>query len=102
MKYVYLMKNMKDGTYKIGVSQHPNIRLNQNQTGSSGKLVLIETYQSDLAYKIETALHNQYGSSREEGEWFSICLTEELGFVNRCKKIEDNIKFLQESGNVFA
>ena len=102
MNYVYLIKNMVDGTYKIGVSKHPNTRLNQNQTGSSGKLVLIETYQSDLAYKIETALHNQYQSSREEGEWFSISLTEELGFIDGCKKIETNIRFLQESGNVFA
>jgi len=93
---------MTDGTYKIGVSKHPSVRLKQNQTGSSGKLVLIETYKSDLAFKIETALHNQYGSYREEGEWFSISLTEELEFIDSCKKIESNIRFLQESGNVFV
>lgn len=96
------MKNTEDETYKIGVSKHPKKRLKQNQTGSSGKLVLIETFQSENAFKIETTLHNTYKSSRKEGEWFSIPMTEEFEFINRCKKIESNIRFLRENGNVFV
>lgn len=93
---------MDDETYKIGVSKHPKIRLKQNQTGSSGKLVLIETYETDIAYLIESTLHNTFKSSRKEGEWFSISMLEEFNFIDRCEKIESNLKFLQESGNVFV
>ena len=56
MRYIYLIQSLDDGFYKIGLSKHPNKRLNQLQTGNSSKLKLVEIYQSEFANLIEKTL----------------------------------------------
>jgi len=102
MNYVYLIKNSEDDTYKIGVSKNPRKRLKQHQTGNSSELILIDTYQTENAYKIEKILHRRYSFLRKEGEWFSLSLIEQFNFVNDCKKTEEGILILRENGNVFV
>ncbi|HPC09485.1 MAG TPA: GIY-YIG nuclease family protein [archaeon] len=101
MRYIYLIQSLDDGFYKIGLSKHPNKRLNQLQTGNSLKLKLVEIYQSEFANLIEKTLQRKYSYLRMEGEWFNLTLDIELSFLDECKKIEENIKILKESGNYF-
>ena len=47
MRYVYLIKNIDEGVYKIGLSKEPTKRIKSLQTGSSGELVLVYQYKSE-------------------------------------------------------
>jgi len=101
MRSVYLIRG-NDGKYKIGIAKNPTQRIKQLQTGNSDKLVIIETYQSENASKIETALHNHYGHLRNEGEWFDLSISDEAKFINKCKQIDETISTLRSMGNVFV
>jgi len=101
MRSVYLIRG-DDGKYKIGIAKNPSQRIKQLQTGNSDKLQLIETYQSENAFKIETTLHNQYAHVRNEGEWFDLSISEEIIFIEKCKQIDDTITSLRNMGNVFV
>ena len=101
MKHIYLIQSLEDSRYKIGVSKHPTRRLLGLQTGNSSKLKLIESFQTEYAYKIERALQRKYSYLKKEGEWFDMSIEHEVSFLSECKQIEENIKFLKKSGNVF-
>lgn len=101
MRSVYLIRG-NNGKYKIGIAKIPTQRIKQLQTGNSDKLVIIETYQSENASKIESTLHNQYGHLRNEGEWFDLSVSDEAEFLERCKTIDQTILTLRAMGNVFV
>lgn len=101
MKYVYLIQNLEDGKFKIGVSKNPDVRLKSVQTGNGSELKLFDKYPSEIPYKVETALHNFHSYCRKKGEWFEMPLTEAFKFQEKCKKIEENILFLKQNNNVF-
>jgi predicted GIY-YIG superfamily endonuclease len=100
MKSVYLIRG-NDGRYKIGIAKNPQRRICQLQTGNSDPLVLIETYQSENASKIEAALHMQYSPDKLIGEWFDLSISEESMFIKRCKLIDQSICFLYKMDNIF-
>jgi hypothetical protein len=100
MSYIYLIKDSLSSDYKIGKANNPIKRLSQLQTGSPNKLEIIHIYRSDLATKIEKALHNTYSSYRKEGEWFEIDLSIEQKFLNECEKIENNFNYLLENSTL--
>jgi predicted GIY-YIG superfamily endonuclease len=101
VKYVYLIQSLENGYYKVGVSKHPQKRIEQLSTGNSSKLKLIETYQTEFADKIERALQRRYTHLHKEGEWFDMSIVEEVNFQKECKKIEETIIFLKKNDNVF-
>ncbi len=69
LKMIYFIKNITNGTIKIGFSDKPNKRLSELQTGSADKLVLIKAIDGDES--VEAALHQQFALHRLQGEWFS-------------------------------
>jgi hypothetical protein len=101
MKYVYLIQSREDGRYKIGISKHPNKRIGELQTANSSELKLIDKYQTIFPYEIEIALHSMYSASRKKGEWFELQLDTEINFIENCRKIEKNIKYLKKNSTLF-
>lgn len=101
MKYIYLIQSLENSYYKIGVSKHPQIRLKQHQTGNPSATKLIEVYASDFAYRVEKVLHRRYSYLKKEGEWFDLSIAIEVSFIDECKKIEENLVFIEKNGNVF-
>ena len=101
MKYVYLIQSLENGYYKIGVSKHPQRRIEQLQTGNSSELKLIEIYQSEQANKIEKILQNRLVPFRKVGEWFDMPMVSIANFGQECQKIEETIDFLKKNDNVF-
>jgi hypothetical protein len=101
MRSVYLIRG-NDGRYKIGIAKNPKQRIRQLQTGNSDELTLIETYQSENASKIETALHNRFSHVRQSGEWFDLSITEEVKFIEMCRSIDDSITLLKKMNNIFV
>ena len=101
MRYIYLIKSVEDSCYKIGISKHPNKRLSQLQTGNSADLKLIDVYPTELANQIEGTLHRKYSHIHKNGEWFDGSIEIEVSFIKECKRIEETLKMLKQSGNVF-
>jgi len=101
MTSIYLIQSLENSYYKIGVSMHPQVRLKQHQTGNPSPVKLIEIYRSDLAYKIEKVLHRRYSHARKECEWFDLSIAIEVSFIEECRKIEENLVFIEKNGNVF-
>lgn len=99
--HIYLIQNLETSKYKIGVSKNPKKRLKQLQTGSGEEIKLIHEFKSNFPRKVETALHNRYGHLKAHGEWFSLTLSEEVVFIEECTRIEKNISYLKERGNIF-
>ncbi|MHA2183072.1 MAG: GIY-YIG nuclease family protein [Promethearchaeota archaeon] len=100
-KHIYLIQSTETGRYKIGVSKNPHKRIKQLQTGSSEELNLINSFESEYYNKIEKGLHSTYSHLSVIGEWFNLTLNEEVSFINKCEKIEGDIKILKELGNEF-
>ena len=100
MKKVYLIKS-ESSNYKIGTSKHPEKRLVQLQTGNQEKLELINSFETNYPTLVETTLHNKFSHLKENGEWFTISLEEEVGFIESCEKIEANFMVLSEDDNLF-
>ena len=61
-----------DDSVKIGISDNPEERLKQMQTGNPSELKILKTYHSDDAEATEKALHRIFDDARIQGEWFSI------------------------------
>jgi len=101
MKYIYLIQSLENSYYKIGISNNPKRRIKELQTGNSSPLKLVETYQSEHAEKIERTLQRRYSYLRKEGEWFDMGISNEVSFLNECKKIEEIIIFLKKNNSVF-
>jgi hypothetical protein len=101
MKYIYLIQSLENSYYKIGVSKHPQKRIQELQTGNSSPLKLVEVYQSEYAHEIERTLQRRYSHLHKEGEWFDMGISIEVSFKEECQDIEENLVFLKNSGNVF-
>ena len=101
MKYIYLIQSLENSYYKVGVSKHPQKRIQELQTGNSSPLKLIETYRTEYAHQIERALQRRYSHLRKEGEWFDMSISNEVSFIEECRKIEETIVFLKKNDNVF-
>jgi len=101
MKYIYLIQSLENGYYKVGVSKHPQRRIEQLQTGNSSELKLIEVYQSEQAHKVEKILQNRLLPFRKVGEWFDMPMASIANFGRECQKIEEMIIFLKKNDNVF-
>ena len=100
MKKVYLIRG-NDGKYKIGVSKTPTKRIKPIQTGNPDQLTIVEVYESNNAYKIETALHNKYAYTRNTGEWFDLSISDEITFIENCRNIDNGINILKKMENYF-
>ena len=101
MNYIYLIKNSEDSRYKIGVSENPERRIKELNTGGSSEFLLINKFESEYAYKIEGTLHRTYSYLRKHGEWFDFSIKEDNDFIKNCINIENRIKTLIEAGNEF-
>jgi predicted GIY-YIG superfamily endonuclease len=101
MKFIYLIESEEDKTYKIGNSKNPPNRLKQIQTGNGNTLSIKHLFLSKYPTKLETALHNKFNLEKKRGEWFMLTEEQVNNFIVDCEKIEENITFLKENGNVF-
>ena len=105
MGFVYLINIERTDLYKIGITRKTvEERMKSLQTGNPLKLVLIDSYKSDIYQDIETIMHRRLKHKKYipedfeslKGEWFMLTFHEALDFKNNCKQIEDSVKFIRE------
>jgi len=71
-KYIYLVKAGNTSFYKIGISDNPQKRLAEIQTGCPHKLKLLSYGLSDDPHTLEKDFHKRYERYRAAGEWFNL------------------------------
>lgn len=84
-RFVYLMKNSRNGHYKIGLSVHPEFRERtlQSQEPEVHLVWKIEGEKSD-----ERHLHEKFGDRRLRGEWFDL-QQKHVGWITSCGSSEE-------------
>lgn len=72
--YVYLMKDLKNGYYKIGISKKPEYRERTLQSEKPFiEMLCAKKYPlRKIAKAIESALHFAFDNQRIRGEWFNL------------------------------
>lgn len=98
--YVYMIQKGY-GSIKIGVSNNPEFRLKQLQTGNHGSLYLIAKFPFESrkeAESMEKDLHVKFQSYRLEGEWFKKGI---LRLFKSRSKLFPNIFCNHEKGKCF-
>lgn len=71
---VYLMRDLRNGAYKIGMSTSPSVRERTLQSEQPRtRLIASKGYVNrKMALAIEKALHEVYSHKRKRGEWFDL------------------------------
>ena len=72
--FVYILREPKQGWWKIGMSADPHRRFNDLKAARPDRLELVEYYNLGslgLAHRMERHLHDTFKDSRLVGEWFS-------------------------------
>ena len=59
-----------EGAIKIGFAAHPEIRMENLQSGNPRQLILLGSYRRRDARAEERRLHRQFAAYRIRGEWF--------------------------------
>lgn len=72
--YVYLMQDLANGFYKIGISNNPEYREGTLQSEKPTiELICARQYPTrTIAEAFEAALHNTFTNKRLRGEWFEL------------------------------
>jgi hypothetical protein len=96
-KYVYLISDKNNYTYKIGISKNPKNRLKQLQTGSDKKLVICKQVLCENADQVEASLHHIYSIYNIQGEWFELNDIEIENFEIKCKTIDNDINKIKNN-----
>ena len=97
MGYVYLIEDIYNNTYKIGVAKDVNKRIKSLQTGNVGSLKLIWEFKTDYPYKLEGMLHRTLQEYHERGEWFGLPDYIIKDFPNICERINNIIISLKDN-----
>lgn len=96
MGYVYLIEDINNKTYKIGVTKgDPIKRLKKLQTGNSTQLTIKYLFETKYPYRLESMLHNHYKISNVRDEWFYIDNIE--NFIDKCCFFSNIIEELKEN-----
>jgi len=83
MSYLYVISSSKDGPCKLGLSENPEARLKQLQTGHPTLLQIYyqePTTQNDVK-ALEHLLHRDINHLRQHGEWFKLSVEHAIAHV---------------------
>lgn len=94
--FIYLARQGNSELYKIGSSDNPEERIKQLQTANGEQLELIETFETNYKFKLETALHRRFLPSKTLGEWFILKEEDIKNFKSICAGHEEIFNLLRE------
>ena len=97
MGFVYLIKDVYNNTYKIGVTKDLNKRMKNLQTGNTCELDLIFSFKTEYPYRLESMLHRKFEQYREKNEWFALPKDIVESFHYYCQQMNDIIMSLKDN-----
>ena len=69
---LYIIQDNTSKLVKIGISNNPQKRLRQLQTGTGNKLRLLRTFVTENDRNWEKKLHKMLWQNRRKGKWFNL------------------------------
>lgn len=98
MGYVYLIHDVDNDIYKIGVTRAQNSkRLMALQTGNGSDLRVLHMYECEYPFRLETMLHKRYINNRVKNEWFSLSVLEVINFKDTCDRLNQTILIMKDN-----
>ena len=98
MGYVYLIQDINNDTYKIGVTKgDPKTRLKKLQTGNSTELILRYVFETKYPFRLETMLHNRYSYLKEMNEWYSLPFDVVKNWGDICNEMNNIILVMMDN-----
>lgn len=98
MGYVYLIQDINNDTYKIGVTKgDPKTRLKKLQTGNSTELILRHVFKTKYPFRLETMLHNRYSYLREMNEWYALPFDVVKNWGDICNEMNNIILVMMDN-----
>lgn len=100
---IYLIWAKGTEKYKIGITSHDKLskRVKTLQTGNAEELVVVQTVITKYPTIVESTIHRELKSKRQQGEWFILDRDDVDGFINRCERIIKSLDTLKDAGNHF-
>ena len=98
MGYVYLIQDINNDTYKIGVTKgDPKTRLKKLQTGNSTELILRYVFETKYPFRLETMLHNKYSYLKEMNEWYALPFDVVKNWGDICNEMNNIILVMMDN-----
>lgn len=98
MGYVYLIQDINNDTYKIGVTKgDPKTRLKKLQTGNSTELILRHVFKTKYPFRLETMLHNRYSYLKEMNEWYALPFDVVKNWGDICNEMNNIILVMMDN-----
>jgi hypothetical protein len=98
MGYVYLICDPATDRFKIGVTRDlKSNRVKKLQTGNSTELFIMDIYETEWPFRLETLLHKHFINKRVLNEWFALDVNDVVGFRKICEQLENNIQILKDN-----
>ena len=98
MGYVYLIQDINNDTYKIGVTKgDPKTRLKKLQTGNSTELILRHVFETKYPFRLETMLHNRYSYLKEMNEWYALPFDDVKNWGDICNEMNNIILVMMDN-----
>lgn len=97
MGYVYLIYDIFNNAYKIGVTKDINKRMKTLQTGNVSPLKLVWDFKTDYPYRLEGMLHKRLQNWREHNEWFGLPESIVDEFPELCEQLNSIIISLKDN-----
>ena len=98
MGYVYLICDQSTDRFKIGVTRDlKSNRIKKLQTGNSTELFIMDVYETEWPFRLETLLHRHFKNKQVLNEWFVLDASDVAGFHGVCERLETTINALKDN-----
>ena len=88
--------------YKIGITRRSiEKRIKEFQTGSVSEFIIVDSFKSKWAFKIESTLHKFHKTKRVKGEWFDLNENDIDGFKSMCEMLHSNFEIIENSNTYY-
>jgi hypothetical protein len=101
---IYLISSNTNGKklYKIGKTKRsiPE-RIKEFKTGNASELLIVDSFVSKWARKIEANFHRALKIKKVSGEWFDLDDEDILTFKSKCLKLHENFEVIESSNTYY-
>jgi len=101
---IYLISSNTNGKilYKIGITKRPiNERIKEFKTGNASELLLVDSFTSKWARKIESNFHRSLKHKKVSGEWFDLDDNDISTFKSNCIELHDNFEVIENNNTYY-
>ena len=96
--YVYILCDPVNEAYKIGVTRSlVSKRMKKLQTGNATELHMVNYYECEHPFRVESMLHSKFFNKNLLNEWFALDADDVSSFIDECRKAEKNIEALKSN-----